>query len=81
LRWSSEQLDREIETFLQGETGVAVDFEVGDALHKLQRLGLVTTDSDGLLQAVPIDRALELLDRAWDNLFRYNQDAPQAAAA
>lgn len=79
--WSSERLDGEIETFLERETGVAVDFEVGDALDKLRRLGLVATDGQGLLRAVPIEEALELLDRAWDNLFRYNQDAPAAAAA
>ena len=71
--WSSERLDGEIEAFLTRETKVAIDFEVGDALDKLKRLGLVQTGADGVLRAVPIDRALELLDRAWDNLFSYNR--------
>jgi hypothetical protein len=71
--WSSQRLDEEIEAFLARETKVAIDFEVGDALDKLKRLGLVQTDCGGLLRAVPIDQALELLDRAWDNLFSYNR--------
>ena len=71
--WSSERLDGEIEAFLTRETQVSIDFEVGDALDKLKRLGLVETSDGGLLRAVPIDLALEILDRAWDDLFRYNQ--------
>ncbi|HVX14697.1 MAG TPA: TMEM143 family protein [Pirellulales bacterium] len=71
--WSSERLDNEIEAFLTRETNVAIDFEVGDALDKLKRLGLVETGADGVLKAVPIEQALELLDRAWDNLFPYHQ--------
>ena len=51
-----------------------IDFEVGDALDKLKRLGLVHEEgADGMLRAAPIDQALELLDRAWDNLFTYNR--------
>jgi hypothetical protein len=70
--WSSDRLDGEIEAFLTRETNVSIDFEVGDALDKLKRLGLVEIDDNGLLRAVSIERALELLDRAWDNLFCYN---------
>ncbi|HET6884523.1 MAG TPA: DUF3754 domain-containing protein [Pirellulales bacterium] len=71
--WSSERLDEEIEAFLMRETNVPIDFEVGDALDKLKRLGLVHDGADGLLRAVPIEEALELLDRAWDNLFTFNR--------
>lgn len=78
--WTSQRLDEEIEEFLARETNVAVDFEVGDALDKLKRLGLVDTGSDGLLRAVAINRALELLDRAWDNLFSYNRGEDAASA-
>jgi hypothetical protein len=78
--WSSEQLDEEIEAFLLRETKVAIDFEVGDALEKLKRLGLVQGGADGLLRAVPIDQALELLDRAWDNLFTYNRGGAAPAS-
>jgi hypothetical protein len=70
--WPSERLDREIETYLARETGISIDFEVGDALDKLKRLGLVEADERGTLRAVAIERALERLDHAWDNLFCYN---------
>jgi hypothetical protein len=70
--WTSERLDAEIESFLTRETNVSIDFEIGDALDKLKRLGLVAAFDDGALRAAPIEQALELLDRAWDNLFPYN---------
>lgn len=74
--WSSERLDAEIEAFLARETGAAIDFEVGDALEKLKRLGLV--EGDDLLLAVPIELALERLDRSWDNLFSYYRGGQSA---
>lgn len=70
--WSSDRLDREIEAFLQRQTNVSIDFEVGDALDKLLRLGLVEPGTGGVVRAVPIGQALERLDRAWDNLFCYH---------
>jgi len=70
--WSSDRLDSEIEAFLAEETKVSIDFEVGDALDKLKRLGLVETDENGKLRAVPIEQGLDRLDRAWDNLFCFN---------
>lgn len=63
--WPGEQLDAEIEAFILHEAGVSVDFEVGDALAKLVRLELVESSPDGRLRAVTIERALELLDGAW----------------
>lgn len=63
--WPSEQLDAEIEAYILREAGVSVDFEVGDALAKLVRLGLVESAPDGRLRAVTIERALELLSGAW----------------
>jgi len=65
-------LDSEVETFLRAKIDQEIDFEVGDALGKLFRLGLATRDSRGELLAVPIDEALVKLDRRWDNLFRFN---------
>ncbi|HWB08843.1 MAG TPA: TMEM143 family protein [Pirellulales bacterium] len=70
--WPSERLDGEIEAFLARETEVSIDFEVGDAVEKLKRLGLVETDEKQMLRALPVERALERLDWAWDNLFCYN---------
>jgi hypothetical protein len=72
--WSSDRLDSQIEAFIKSETKVAVDFEVGDALEKLKRLGLIEATVGGLLRALPIKEALKRLDYAWDNLFPYSRE-------
>jgi hypothetical protein len=73
--WTSHELDQQIEAFLRPLAGRDVDFEVADALAKLQRLGLVaadepspgpgSTEADMLWRAVPIPTALEVLERRW----------------
>lgn len=67
----TEELDRRIEAFLLEKTGVEVNFEVRDAVRKLQRLGLADHDARQHLRAVPLDQALTKLDRLWDETFRF----------
>jgi hypothetical protein len=69
--WTVSRLDRRIEQYLREKTGIEINFEVGDALTKLYRLDLAVRDADGRLHATPLDRALEVLDRHWDDTFRY----------
>jgi len=69
--WTDKQLDRHIEAFLKGVSGIEINFEIADALGKLFRLGLARRDANGRLRALPIDQALVALDRLWDNTFRY----------
>ena len=69
--WSSMQLDRHVEAFLKEISGLEINFEISDALRKLFRLGLARRDSTGRLHAIPIEEALVVLDRLWDNTFRY----------
>ena len=66
-----ERLDARIEAFLESVSGVEINFEISDALGKLFRLGLAHRDPEGRLRAVPIDQALVVLDRLWDNTFTY----------
>ena len=68
-------LDVRIEGWLKETFGVDIDFEVDDALAKLERLGLLKRAADRL--SVPLlDEALVLLDRAWDNFFLF-ANAPE----
>ena len=62
--------------------GVKVDFEIGDALGKLERLRLVDRQGDRY-RARPLAQALQVLDRTWDNYFPYNQEGvtPSLGAA
>ncbi len=77
------ELDQRIEAWLKGAFAVDVDFEVDDALGKLDRLGLLKRDGERLSVSPP-ERALVLLDQRWDNYFQYNvtpQDTSAAAKA
>ncbi len=69
--WLAEQLDDYIELYLEGAAKLKVDFEIGDALEKLERLKLVREGRDQY-RAVPLAKALEMLDWTWDNYFKFN---------
>ncbi|MFZ4603397.1 MAG: DUF3754 domain-containing protein [Caulobacterales bacterium] len=64
------ELDKACEAMLREAFAVEVDFEIGDALGKLLRYGLVTDDG-GKLQARPANDALAALDKSWDAAFAY----------
>jgi hypothetical protein len=72
--WTAEQLDDYVELYLEGNAGLKVDFEIGDALAKLERLKIVRKVGDAY-HAEPIDKALEMLDWTWDNYFKYNTNS------
>jgi hypothetical protein len=74
--WTSEQLDDYVELYLEQHANLKVDFEIGDALAKLERLKIVY-QSGNAYRAVPIDKALEMLDWTWDNYFKYNNPEPE----
>jgi hypothetical protein len=78
--WTSEQLDDFVELYLEGNAGLKVDFEIGDALDKLERLRIVRKDG-AFYRAVPLEKALEMLDWKWDNYFKYNNPGPEAPPA
>jgi virulence-associated protein VagC len=69
--WTAEQLDDYVELYLESNANLKVDFEIGDALAKLERLKIVQKVGDSY-KAQPVDKALEMLDWTWDNYFKYN---------
>jgi hypothetical protein len=77
--WKAAALDDYVEMDLERLAKLKVDFEIGDALAKLERLQMVTKNGDRYA-AVPIDKALESLDYAWDNYFKYNNEAQERSA-
>jgi hypothetical protein len=76
--WTAEQLDDYVELYLEGNANLKVDFEIGDALAKLERLKIVRKTGDAY-HAQPIDKALEMLDWTWDNYFKYANPEPEEA--
>ena len=65
------ELDNFCEAFLRDQFGLDIDFEIHDALGKLERLGLVTHDGETYGAVAPAD-ALVKLDAAWDGLFSFS---------
>jgi hypothetical protein len=65
---TANDLDGRIEAWLQSTFRIDLDFEVADAVDKLERLGLLTRQSERLV-AVPLDEAFSSLHRVWNKLF------------
>jgi hypothetical protein len=65
------ELDARCEALLYQQFGVETDFEIHDALAKLERDDLVVAIGDKR-RARPLDEALQRLDAKWDGFFRYH---------
>jgi hypothetical protein len=70
--WDAERLDREVEAWLSRQLNCKIDFEVHDALAKLERLGCAAADDDDRWHALPLSQALDALDRRWDAFFQHS---------
>jgi len=64
-------LDSRIEQWLTETFGYQIDFEIADALTKLQQMKLIREEADGLLSVPPTAGALTILDEQWDGIFNY----------
>jgi hypothetical protein len=65
------EIDNFCEAFLRERFGLEIDFEIHDAMGKLERLGLVTHEGESYGAVAPSD-ALAKLDEAWDGLFSFS---------
>ena len=65
-----EEIDAAAEGFLRARFGLNVDFEVHDALDKLEALGLLQCSGETYVAIAPAE-ALTRLDQAWDDLFHF----------
>jgi hypothetical protein len=74
--WKAADLDDYVELYLEQRAKLKVDFEIGDALDKLERLRVVEKRGERY-RAQPIAKALEMLDWTWDNIFKYNNPEPE----
>jgi len=74
---TARQIDEAAEAWLRERCGLAIDFEVADALAKLRRFGLADESPGHRWRCVGIEEALARLDEAWDRQFDYQR--PNAA--
>ena len=68
---TKKELDHRIENWLAEKWEGQIDFEIGDATKKLQRLNLIQQNGD-MLNSATLDEAKQQLDSIWDNFFTYN---------
>ena len=66
------ELDDLIENWFEDRWNCRINFEIDDALKKLERLELVTREGN-ILQCHPLAEAKRQLDHIWDNFFTYNR--------
>jgi hypothetical protein len=69
--YDEERLDDRIEGWLLNTFGYDIDFEVDDALDKLEKMRLLSKTEEGILSVAPIEEALAILDDYWDNIYDY----------
>ncbi|WP_372370105.1 TMEM143 family protein [Candidatus Uabimicrobium sp. HlEnr_7] len=70
------ELDDRIESWFQEKHKIHIDFEIDDALKKLEELGLCTKEGEGentVYKAISITEGCKKLDYLWDNYFQYNE--------
>jgi hypothetical protein len=69
---SKSALDEKIEAWFMSKYNCHLDFEISDAIEKLERMQLVTFKGD-IYQAISLAQAKQHLDKRWDSLFQYSQ--------
>lgn len=77
---TAHELDLRIEAWLKQTFGLDIDFEVSDALSKLERLGLLTHE-DGKIGTLAVREGLARLDTLWDQLYDFPRPERAHAAA
>jgi hypothetical protein len=72
--YSEAELDDRIEEWIASSFGKEIDFEVDDALRKLQEKQLLV-EKDGRFEVPSMEETLIRLDTLWDEYFLYSQEA------
>jgi hypothetical protein len=67
------ELDRHIEKWFENRWNCRINFDIDDALKKLERLDLITRDGNAW-QCRPLAEAKRRLDHTWDNYFTFNSN-------
>ena len=78
-------IENTIETWFEQTHKCKLDFEIEDALDKLERMELVSKsvnftkdtvadEQQAIFVAKPLKEAKQQLDKKWDNIFNYNID-------
>lgn len=67
---SAQELDEQIEYWFRTTLKTELDFDVMEALEKLNNSGLALR-SDGKWKVISVEQALQRMDEIWDGIFEY----------
>ena len=66
------ELDETVELWFENKHNCRINFEIEDALHKLERWDLVSREGN-IIRRKDLHDAMEQLDKIWDNYFPYHK--------
>ncbi|RZB32557.1 MAG: hypothetical protein SRB1_01176 [Desulfobacteraceae bacterium Eth-SRB1] len=66
------QLDETVERWFENKHNCMINFEIEDALQKLERWNLVNRDKN-IIRRKNMNDAMQQLDKIWDNYFPYHK--------
>ncbi len=69
--WTLEELDDHVEHYLNKHVGLKIDFEIKDAMAKMERFQLVEKVGEDRYRSIAPNLALKRLDDVWDSHFQY----------
>ena len=69
------ELDHQIESWFKTKHNTDLDFDVKEALLKLESIGL-GSETNGRWEVISLNQALIRIDEIWDGVFEYNQLTP-----
>jgi hypothetical protein len=78
--WTDAELNEAVEKYLETRAGVKVAFGIGDAIRNLEQLHLIDRVGDRY-RAQPLELALQVLDRTWNDYFKCNNPAQRPLPA
>ena len=77
----AHSLDKRIEEWLHEAFAINIDFEVSDALGKLEHLGLLTRENGAIGSPSLTDALVPGLDTLWDQLYDFKRPAQTQCVA
>ncbi|GAB4847375.1 hypothetical protein Ancab_026433 [Ancistrocladus abbreviatus] len=75
---STKELDLRCEDLIKDEFGESCNFDVDDAVHKLEKLGIVSKDSIGRYQCLGLKHANEIIGTTTEDIVLQARQAPIA---
>ncbi|HFD11328.1 MAG TPA: DUF3754 domain-containing protein [Crenotrichaceae bacterium] len=68
------EIDKRVENYLANHNAPGTDFEIQDGVAKLEQLGVLKQDNQGIYSVVDLEPTLDTITSHWNNLFENKDD-------